>query len=78
MRWHDKTNKGYDTYLAYVALHFPCPYSLEDLVYYSQVNQAEALKYGVEHYRRNKGRNWGTLFWQLNDCWPVQSWAVID
>jgi beta-mannosidase len=78
VRWHDKTRKGYDTYLGYIALHFPEAQSLEDLVYYSQINQAEALKFGVEHYRRRKGRNWGTLFWQLNDCWPVQSWAVID
>lgn len=78
VRWHDKTRKGYETYLGYIALHFPASQSLEDLVYYSQINQAEALKCGVEHYRRRKGRNWGTLFWQLNDCWPVQSWAVID
>ena len=78
VRWHDKTRKGYDTYLGYIALHFPEAQSLEDLVYYSQINQAEALKCGVEHYRRRKGRNWGTLFWQLNDCWPVQSWSVID
>jgi len=78
VRWHDKTRKGYDTYLGYIVLHFPEAQSLEDLVYFSQINQAEALKFGVEHYRRRKGRNWGTLFWQLNDCWPVQSWAVID
>ena len=78
VRWHDKTRKGYETYLGYIALHFPEAQTLEDLVYYSQLNQAEALKFGVEHYRRRKGRNWGTLFWQLNDCWPVQSWAVID
>ena len=78
VRWHDKTRKGYDTYLGYIALHFPALQTLEDLTYYSQCNQAEALRCGVEHYRRCKGRNWGTLFWQLNDCWPVQSWAVID
>ena len=78
VRWHDKTRKGYETYLGLIDLHFPVAQTLEDLVYYSQCNQAEALKYGVEHYRRRKGRNWGTLFWQLNDCWPVQSWAVID
>ncbi|MGI4789799.1 MAG: beta-mannosidase [Janthinobacterium lividum] len=78
VRWHDKTRKGYDTYLGLIGIHFPEAQSLEDLVYYSQCNQAEALKCGVEHYRRRKGRNWGTLFWQLNDCWPVQSWAVID
>ncbi len=78
VRWHDKTRKGYDVYLGMVDIHFPKAVTLEDLVYYTQCNQAEALKFGVEHYRRRKGRNWGTLFWQLNDCWPVQSWAVID
>ncbi len=78
VRWHDKTRKGYDVYLGMVNIHFPEALSLEDLVYYTQCNQAEALKFGVEHYRRRKGRNWGTLFWQLNDCWPVQSWAIID
>jgi beta-mannosidase len=78
VRWHDKTRKGYDTYLGYIGLHFPDPQTLEDLVYYSQLNQAEALKFGVEHYRRRKGHCWGTLFWQINDCWPVQSWAIID
>ena len=78
VRWHDKTRKGYDTYIGYINLHYPDPQSLEDLVYYSQINQAEALKFGIEHYRRRKGHCWGTLFWQLNDCWPVQSWAVVD
>jgi beta-mannosidase len=78
VRWHDKTRKGYDTYFQYIAKHFPVPETLEDLVYYSQLNQAEALKFGIEHYRRLKGRCWGTIFWQLNDCWPVQSWAIID
>lgn len=78
VRWHDKTRKGYDIYMAYIARHFPEPQTLEDLVYYSQVNQAEALKCGVEHWRRLKGRCWGTLYWQYNDCWPVQSWSVVD
>jgi beta-mannosidase len=61
-----------------VKLHYPEMKTLEDLVYYTQLNQADALKFGIEHYRRLKGRCWGTLFWQINDCWPVQSWAVID
>ncbi|HLH80273.1 MAG TPA: glycoside hydrolase family 2 protein [Chthonomonas sp.] len=78
VRWHDKTRKGYETYLGLIALHFPYPRQLEDLVYYSQLNQAEALRCGIEHWRRNKGRCRGTLFWQWNDCWPVQSWSVID
>ena len=76
--WHDKTRKGYETYLNYIAMHYPAPQTFEDLVYYGQCNQADALKFGVEHWRRLKGRCWGTLFWQFNDCWPTHSWAVVD
>ena len=54
------------------------PESLELLVYVSQLLQAEAIRYGVEHFRRNRGRCMGTVIWQLNDCWPVASWASID
>ena len=57
---------------------FLYPESLEELVYYSQLLQAEAIRYGVEHFRRNRGRCMGTVYWQLNDCWPVASWASID
>lgn len=78
VRWHDKTAKPYDIYLGYIERHFPSVRTLDDLVYYSQLNQAEAMKFGVEHYRRLKGRCWGTLIWQINDCWPVQSWSMID
>ena len=78
VKWHDKTRKGYDTYLGFTELHYPKINSFEDMVYYTQANQADALKFGIEHYRRLKGRCWGTLFWQFNDCWPVQSWSVVD
>lgn len=78
VRWHDKTRKGYDVYLGMVKLHYPDPQNIEEMVYFTQINQAEALKYGIEHYRRNKGRCWGTIVWQINDCWPVHSWAMID
>lgn len=78
VQWHKKTGKAYDIYLGYIERHFPNVRSFDDLVYFSQLNQAEAMRFGVEHYRRLKGRCWGTLIWQLNDCWPVQSWAMID
>ena len=78
MRWHDKTRKGYETYLGFIALHYPMPATLPDLVYYSQLNQADAMRFGIEHFRRLRPHTMGTLVWQLNDCWPVQSWAWID
>lgn len=77
-RWHDKTRKGYETYLGFIQMHFPEPQCFADLVYFGQCNQALAFTFGIEHWRRRKGRCWGTLFWQLNDCWPTHSWSVID
>lgn len=77
VRWHDKTGKGYDTYVGYTELHYPVSHTLADWVYYSQLNQRDALRFGVEHYRRAEYCR-GSLIWQLNDCWPVQSWAILD
>lgn len=77
VRWHDKTGKSPDEYHGLVHLHYPEIETLEDLVFYSQLNQRDALRFGIEHYRRSEFCK-GTLIWQLNDCWPVQSWAVVD
>ncbi|MCM3090733.1 MULTISPECIES: beta-mannosidase [unclassified Cytobacillus] len=54
------------------------PKDLDEYISYSMLTQAEGLKYGIEHYRRNKPKTSGALFWQLNDCWPGTSWSVID
>ncbi|MCC7229490.1 MAG: glycoside hydrolase family 2 protein [Fimbriimonadaceae bacterium] len=77
LKWHDKTRKGWETFVGYVKLHYPNPTTLADWVYYSQLNQRDALRFGVEHYRRSQFCK-GSLIWQLNDCWPVQSWAILD
>lgn len=77
VKWHDKTAKGHETFHGYVELHYPKSQTLEDWVYYSQLNQRDALRLGVEHYRRSAFCR-GSLIWQLNDCWPVQSWAILD
>jgi beta-mannosidase len=54
------------------------PTNLEEYIDYSMIAQAEGLKFGIEHYRRRKPHCSGTLIWQLNDCWPVLSWSIID
>ncbi len=77
VRWHDKTRKGYETFVGYTELHYARPESLGDWLYLSQLNQRDALRHGIEHFRRSEFCK-GSLIWQLNDCWPVQSWAVID
>jgi beta-mannosidase len=57
---------------------FRMPKDFPSLVYLSLILQAEGIRYGVEHWRRNRDRVSGTLIWQLNDCWPVASWASLD
>ncbi len=58
--------------------HFDEPTSVTDWHWLTQLNQARALTYGIEHFRSHRGRCMGTVIWQLNDCWPVTSWAAVD
>ncbi|MBD0420083.1 glycoside hydrolase family 2 protein [Streptomyces sp. TRM S81-3] len=58
--------------------HLPAPRSFEDWHWATQLNQARAVAFGVEHFRSWWPRTAGTLVWQLNDCWPVTSWAAVD
>jgi len=74
---HDKTGKPWPTFLGYITAHYPEPVSVEDWMYTSQLNQRDALRYGIEYFRRAEFCK-GSLIWQANDCWPVQSWAVQD
>ncbi len=76
-RWHDKTAKAFETFRGMVELHYPAARDLEEWSYYTQLNQRDALRHGIEHWRRSPLCR-GTLVWQLNDCWPVQSWSVVD
>lgn len=62
----------------YMSRYFTVPEDFDDFIYMSQVMQAEAVKVGVEAHRRAKPYCMGTLFWQINDCWPVASWSSID
>ena len=76
-RWHDKTAKGFDAFRQFVELHYPRSEHLEQWTYYSQLNQRDAMRFAIEHFRRSEFCR-GTLIWQFNDCWPVQSWALVD
>ena len=78
MESHQKCNSGNSTMLYYLAQTLSYPFSMEQLVHSSQFLQGEAMKAGVEHWRRNRGHCMGAVYWQLNDCWPVASWAGID
>lgn len=62
----------------YMSQTYLYPSSFDTVVYASQLLQAQAIRYGVEHFRRWRGRCMGTVIWQLNDCWPVASWSSID
>src|SRR5690625_2023260 len=78
MEKHQKNDGANGIILSYLADTFLYPKDFNTLLYTSQLLQAEAIKYGVEHWRRNRGRCMGSLYWQLNDCWPVASWSSID
>ena len=78
MKSHQKNHGGNERILTYMLREYPEPRDFASFVYLSQVQQAEAIKVGAEHLRRNRPRTMGALFWQLNDCWPVASWSSID
>jgi beta-mannosidase len=78
MEHHQRGNHGNGLIIAQMTGAFRMPKDFNSLVYLSMVLQAEGIRYGVEHWRRNMERVGGTLYWQLNDCWPVASWSSID
>lgn len=78
MEHHQRSLVGNGLIISQMAQSFRIPKDFPSLVYLSMVLQAEGIRYGVEHWRRNKQRVSGTLYWQLNDCWPVISWSSID
>ena len=78
MQDHQKNHGGNERILSYMLRWYPEPKDFPSFVYLSQVLQAEAIKVGAEHLRRQMPNTMGSLFWQLNDCWPVASWASID
>jgi beta-mannosidase len=61
-----------------LAAHLGVPDNFADWHWATQLNQARAVTYAIDHYRRWWPRTAGAIIWQLNDCWPVTSWAAID
>jgi len=78
MQAHQKNKGGNERILTYMLREYREPKDFASFVYLSQVQQAEIIKLGAEHLRRQRPRTMGSLYWQLNDCWPVASWASID
>jgi len=78
MEKHQRNAAANGKILGYIQQMYLYPENFDDLIYTSQLLQAEAIQYGVEHFRRIRGICMGTLVWQFNDCWPVASWSSID
>ena len=78
MERHQRNNAANGKIINYMYQTFLYPNDFDTLIYASQLLQAEAIKYGVEHFRRNRGRCMGAVYWQLNDIWPVASWSSVD
>jgi beta-mannosidase len=75
---HQKNSDGNGIIHDYMLRYFGEPKDFASFLYASQVLQAEAVKTGTEDFRRERPRTMGSIFWQLNDCWPVASWSSID
>jgi beta-mannosidase len=78
MMAHQRHPRGNQLIKEYMLREYVAPKDFESFLYVSQVLQAEGIKVGAEHLRRIMPRNMGSLYWQLDDCWPVASWSSID
>ena len=75
---HERFIHGYDRMQSYLKAEFGAARDFASFVYESQIMQGEAIRTGVEHWRASRPETMGTLYWQLNDYWPVASWSSID
>lgn len=78
MEMHQRNTAANGKISNYLAQTYLYPKNFDELLYCSQLLQADAIRYGVEHFRRFRGTCMGTVVWQLNDIWPVASWASVD
>jgi beta-mannosidase len=78
MRAHQRSGAGNTRIVEYMSALYPVPADFSDLLYMGQVLQAEGIKQAIHAHRSKKPYCMGTLYWQLNDCWPAASWSGID
>ena len=78
MKNHQKHPTGFETIQTYLEREFAQPKDFKQYVYVSQLLQAKGIRIAIEAHRRTKPYCMGTLYWQLNDCWPVVSWSSTD
>ncbi|RPD44508.1 glycoside hydrolase family 2 protein [Hymenobacter sediminis] len=78
MRQHQRSMVGNPRLKEYLLRDYKEPKNFESFLYVSQVLQANAIKLAAEHLRRSRPRTMGSMYWQLEDCWGVASWASID
>jgi beta-mannosidase len=78
MEHHQRSQIGNTAIMQYMCDWFLLPRDFDSTLWLSQILHGMAMKYAVEHWRRSMPRGMGTLYWQINDCWPVASWASID
>ena len=80
MERHQRNGAANGKIMNYMQQTYKYPTSFETVIYASQLLQADAIRYGVEHLRRNRNddRCMGAVYWQFNDCWPVASWSSVD
>src|SRR5262249_50987122 len=78
MEVHQKNPGGNERIAGTMFRYFRFPRDFSNFVYLSQIQQGLAIKTAVEYWRSLKPHCMGTIIWQLNDTWPVASWASLD
>jgi beta-mannosidase len=78
LRLHERHVSGEALLTGYTTSYVGSTYNITRFSYYSQVMQAYALEFAITNLRLNKPFNMGSLYWQLNDVWPVSSWSSVD
>ena len=78
MNAHQRSAIGNSTIAEYLRMYYKTPDNFEDFIYLQQVLQAQSIGTAIEAHRHNMPHTMGTLYWQINDCWPVASWSSVD